>query len=105
MQTRYVLKVQFVYSMSMLCQPVCVVANKSVVNCIATSQIMAQRTLASRSLSHGQAGTQFTALIKLIPFYLLVFPGMISRVLYTGIYIWFLSIMKYMGKLNNCRTM
>ena len=47
-------------------------------------QMMVQRTLAARSLSHAQGGTLFAGYLKLLPIFLLVIPGMISRVLFTG---------------------
>jgi len=46
---------------------------------------MVQRTLAARSLSHAQGGTLFAGFLKLLPMFLLVLPGMISRVLFTGL--------------------
>lgn len=46
-------------------------------------QMMVQRTLAARSLSHAQGGTLFAGYLKLFPVFLLVLPGMISRVLFT----------------------
>jgi len=46
--------------------------------------MMVQRTLAARSLSHAQGGTLFAGYLKLLPIFLLVIPGMISRVLFTG---------------------
>jgi len=45
---------------------------------------MVQRTLAARSISHAQGGTLFAGYLKLLPIFLLVIPGMISRVLFTG---------------------
>jgi len=47
-------------------------------------QMMVQRTLAARSISHAQGGTLFAGYLKLLPIFLLVIPGMISRVLFTG---------------------
>jgi len=46
-------------------------------------QMMVQRTLAARSLSHAQGGTLFAGYLKIFPVFLLVLPGMISRVLFT----------------------
>ena len=46
--------------------------------------MMVQRTLAARSLSNAQGGTLFAGYLKLLPMFLLVIPGMISRVLFTG---------------------
>ena len=46
--------------------------------------MIVQRTLAARSISHAQGGTLFAGYLKLLPIFLLVIPGMISRVLFTG---------------------
>ncbi|KAK7021877.1 Sodium/myo-inositol cotransporter, partial [Halocaridina rubra] len=45
-------------------------------------QMMIQRTLAAKSLSHAQGATIFTAYIKILPFFMIILPGMISRTLY-----------------------
>ncbi|XP_033116002.1 sodium/myo-inositol cotransporter-like isoform X2 [Anneissia japonica] len=45
-------------------------------------QMMVQRALAAKSLSHAQGGCIFAGYIKLLPMVLMVIPGMISRVLY-----------------------
>ncbi|XP_076029908.1 sodium/mannose cotransporter SLC5A10-like [Oratosquilla oratoria] len=45
-------------------------------------QMMVQRTLAAKSLSHAQGATLFAAYIKILPFFMIILPGMISRVLY-----------------------
>ena len=41
-----------------------------------------QRSLAAKSLSHAQGGTLLAGLLKLFPLYVMVMPGMISRVLF-----------------------
>ncbi len=41
-----------------------------------------QRTLAAKSLSHAQGGTLFAGYLKILPFFMMVIPGMISRALY-----------------------
>ncbi|XP_070567735.1 sodium/glucose cotransporter 4-like [Ptychodera flava] len=46
-------------------------------------QIMVQRTFAAGSLGHAKASTLVAGLSQLLPLFLFVFPGMISRVLYT----------------------
>lgn len=43
-----------------------------------------QRCLAARSLTHVKAGCIMCGYLKLLPMFLMVFPGMISRVLYPG---------------------
>ena len=45
--------------------------------------MMVQRLLASKSLSHAQGGTIFAGYLKLLPLFLIIVPGMISRILYT----------------------
>lgn len=44
--------------------------------------MMVQRTLAAKSLSHAKGGTILAGYLKLLPLFMIVFPGMISRVLY-----------------------
>ncbi|XP_013406675.1 sodium/myo-inositol cotransporter isoform X2 [Lingula anatina] len=45
-------------------------------------QMIVQRALSARSLSHAQGGTTLAGYIKILPVFLLVIPGMISRVLF-----------------------
>ncbi|XP_021933380.1 sodium/glucose cotransporter 5-like isoform X3 [Zootermopsis nevadensis] len=45
-------------------------------------QLMVQRTLAAKSLSHAQGGTLLAGYIKILPVFIMVLPGMISRVLF-----------------------
>ncbi|CAD5115201.1 DgyrCDS4196 [Dimorphilus gyrociliatus] len=45
-------------------------------------QMMVQRVLAAKNLSHAQGGCLFCAIIKIIPMFAMVMPGMIARVLY-----------------------
>ncbi|XP_058600409.1 sodium/glucose cotransporter 2 isoform X1 [Onychostoma macrolepis] len=47
-----------------------------------TDQVIVQRCLAARSLTHVKAGCILCGYLKLLPMFLMVFPGMISRVLY-----------------------
>ena len=46
---------------------------------------MVQRTLAAKSLSHAQGGTLFAGYIKILPLFMMVMPGMISRILFPDI--------------------
>lgn len=46
-------------------------------------QMMVQRMLAAKSLSHAQGGTLFAGYLKIFPLFIIVMPGMISRILYT----------------------
>lgn len=48
-----------------------------------TDQMMVQRLLAAKSLSHAQGGTLLAGCLKLLPMFLIILPGMISRILYT----------------------
>ena len=45
-------------------------------------QVIVQRTLASRNMSHAKGGCILAAYLKFLPMWLLVFPGMASRVLF-----------------------
>ena len=45
-----------------------------------TDQVIVQRTLASKNLTHAKA--KFAAFLKLLPFFMLVVPGMAARVLW-----------------------
>ncbi|XP_011673080.1 sodium/myo-inositol cotransporter 2 isoform X2 [Strongylocentrotus purpuratus] len=46
-------------------------------------QVMVQRALAAKSLSHAQGGCLFAGFCKILPLFMTVIPGMIARVLYT----------------------
>ncbi|PAA78134.1 hypothetical protein BOX15_Mlig023708g1, partial [Macrostomum lignano] len=48
-------------------------------------QIIVQRALSAKSLAHAQGGTLLAGYIKLTPLFLMVVPGMISRILYPDI--------------------
>ena len=43
-----------------------------------------QRALAGESFSHTKAGTILCGYLKIFPLFIIVFPGMMSRILYTG---------------------
>uniref|UniRef100_A0A3Q3BEK8 Sodium/glucose cotransporter 2 n=1 Tax=Kryptolebias marmoratus TaxID=37003 RepID=A0A3Q3BEK8_KRYMA len=47
-----------------------------------SDQVIVQRCLAARSLTHVKAGCIVCGYLKLLPMFLMVFPGMISRILY-----------------------
>lgn len=53
-------------------------------HCAFICQVIVQRALAAKNLSHGKAACLMAGYIKILPMFLLVMPGMISRVLYTG---------------------
>jgi sodium/myo-inositol cotransporter 3 len=46
--------------------------------------VIVQRLLAAKSLSHAQGATLMAGFIKVLPLFMMVMPGMISRVLYAG---------------------
>lgn len=49
-----------------------------------TSQVIVQRCLAGKNLTHIKAGCILCGYLKLMPMFLMVMPGMISRILYPG---------------------
>ncbi|CAH8842495.1 unnamed protein product [Trichobilharzia szidati] len=70
-------------------------------------QMMVQRTLAAKSLSHAQSATLMTGLIKQLPLFIMVIPGMISRVLYANEIACFpgADCMKVCGHESGCSNM
>ncbi|XP_036450499.1 sodium/glucose cotransporter 1 [Colossoma macropomum] len=48
-----------------------------------TDQVIVQRCLSAKNMSHVKAGCILCGYLKLLPMFLMVMPGMISRVLYT----------------------
>ncbi|KAF2977993.1 hypothetical protein EK904_011506 [Melospiza melodia maxima] len=50
--------------------------------CWCTDQVMVQRSLSAKNLSHAKGGSVFAGYLKLFPVFFLVMPGMISRALY-----------------------
>ncbi|XP_077391475.1 sodium/glucose cotransporter 4 isoform X7 [Festucalex cinctus] len=49
-----------------------------------TDQVIVQRSLAARSLSHAKGGSVFGGYLKVLPMFFIVMPGMISRALFPG---------------------
>ncbi|KAM5130385.1 sodium/myo-inositol cotransporter 2 isoform 3-T3 [Callospermophilus lateralis] len=47
-----------------------------------TDQVIVQRTLAARNLSHAKGGSLLAAYLKVLPLFIMVFPGMVSRILF-----------------------
>lgn len=47
-----------------------------------SDQVIVQRALAAKNLANAKAGTLFAGYLKFLPMWLIVFPGMISRVLF-----------------------
>nr|WGH53149.1 sodium-glucose cotransporter 1 [Squalus acanthias] len=50
-----------------------------------TDQVIVQRCLSAKNMSHVKAGCILCGYLKLLPMYLMVFPGMVSRILYTDV--------------------
>ena len=48
------------------------------------SQVIVQRALAAKNLTHAKAGTMMAGYLKILPMWLLIVPGMISRILFPG---------------------
>ncbi|KAL5007608.1 hypothetical protein ScPMuIL_016414 [Solemya velum] len=47
-----------------------------------SDQLMVQRCLAAKSLGHAKAGALMAGTLKILPFFLFMIPGMISRILF-----------------------
>ncbi|NWR42147.1 SC5A9 protein, partial [Regulus satrapa] len=50
--------------------------------CWCTDQVMVQRSLSAKNLSHAKGGSVFAGYLKILPVFFIVMPGMISRALY-----------------------
>ncbi|XP_069353352.1 sodium/glucose cotransporter 1 [Eulemur rufifrons] len=48
-----------------------------------TDQVIVQRCLSAKNMSHVKAGCTMCGYLKLLPMFLMIMPGMISRILYT----------------------
>uniref|UniRef100_A0A8C5X4J2 Sodium/mannose cotransporter SLC5A10 n=1 Tax=Malurus cyaneus samueli TaxID=2593467 RepID=A0A8C5X4J2_9PASS len=47
-----------------------------------TDQVIVQRSLSAKNLSHAKAGSILASYLKMLPLFLIIMPGMISRVLF-----------------------
>ncbi|XP_013421876.1 sodium/glucose cotransporter 4 isoform X2 [Lingula anatina] len=47
-----------------------------------SDQVIVQRALASKDLSHAKGGTVLAGYLKILPMWLIVYPGMIARILF-----------------------
>ena len=47
-------------------------------------QVIIQRSLAAKNLSHAKGGAILAGYLKMLPLVMMIFPGMISRALYPG---------------------
>uniref|UniRef100_A0A8C3H333 Sodium/glucose cotransporter 1 n=1 Tax=Corvus moneduloides TaxID=1196302 RepID=A0A8C3H333_CORMO len=50
-----------------------------------TDQVIVQRCLSGKNMSHVKAGCIMCGYLKLLPMFIIVMPGMISRILYTDV--------------------
>lgn len=50
-----------------------------------TDQVIVQRTLAAKTLSHAKGGCVMAGLIKILPMYMMIMVGMVSRIVYPDI--------------------
>ncbi|NXN19331.1 SC5A1 protein, partial [Indicator maculatus] len=50
-----------------------------------TDQVIVQRCLSGKNMSHVKAGCILCGYLKLLPMFIIVMPGMISRILYTDV--------------------
>ncbi|KAF7644579.1 hypothetical protein LDENG_00219640 [Lucifuga dentata] len=48
-----------------------------------SDQVIVQRSLAAKSLSHAKGGSLLASYLKILPFFIMTLPGMISRILFT----------------------
>ncbi|XP_069447041.1 sodium/glucose cotransporter 4 isoform X4 [Ovis canadensis] len=53
--------------------------------CWCTDQVIVQRSLSAKSLSHAKGGSVLGGYLKILPMFFIVMPGMISRTLYPGL--------------------
>ncbi|VFV34023.1 sodium glucose cotransporter 4 [Lynx pardinus] len=53
--------------------------------CWCTDQVIVQRSLSAKNLSHAKGGSVLGGYLKILPMFFIVMPGMISRALYPGL--------------------
>lgn len=51
---------------------------------ICVMQVIVQRSLSAKNMSHVKGASILAAYLKLLPFIFIILPGMISRALYPG---------------------
>jgi len=49
-----------------------------------SDQVIVQRALAAKNMIHVKAGVVLAGCLKMLPLFIMVFPGMISRLLFPG---------------------
>ncbi|XP_071787481.1 sodium/glucose cotransporter 4-like [Asterias amurensis] len=47
-----------------------------------TNQVLVQRSLSAKNVTHSKAGALLAAVLKILPMFLMIYPGMISRALW-----------------------
>jgi len=47
--------------------------------------MMVKRVLAAQNISHARAGTLLAGYLKILPLFMIIIPGMISRALYPNL--------------------
>lgn len=45
-------------------------------------QVIVQRSLAAKNLSHAKGGSVVAGFLKMLPLFIIIFPGMIARILF-----------------------
>jgi sodium/myo-inositol cotransporter 3 len=54
--------------------------------------VIVQRALAAKDIGHARGATLMAGYLKFLPLFIIIMPGMISRVLFTGMIVLLLSI-------------
>ena len=54
--------------------------------------MIVQRALAAKDIGHARGATLMAGYLKFLPLFIIIMPGMISRVLFTGMILLLLSI-------------
>ncbi|PAA76206.1 hypothetical protein BOX15_Mlig000804g2 [Macrostomum lignano] len=50
-----------------------------------TDQVLVQRILAAKDLTHAKAGTAMAAILKILPLFIMIWPGMVARILFPDV--------------------
>lgn len=58
--------------------------NTIIIQLYVFTQVIVQRSLAAKNLSHAKGGAILAGYLKMLPLVMMIFPGMISRALYPG---------------------
>jgi len=64
---------------------------------------MVQRVLSAKNVAHARGATIVAGYLKILPLFLIIFPGMISRVLYPGTAV-FSTLYLENGVIHNFRS-